>query len=322
VPADSKIGKTQELVYEIRVGDVMKGNLITVSPQTPMSELRNILREKRVSGTPVMDKGKLVGIISLDDFIRWMAEREPDCPVGEKMTRNVRTLYADEPLIHAVNRFGQLGFGRFAVIDRQSRRLRGIITKGDIVEGLLKKLEIDYDEEETRRRRIRHFFEDILADRIALFFQYDVVGHDFNRAGENASRLKRTLQRLGLAPQVIRRVAIATYEAEMNLIIYTDGGKIRVRVEPHEVLVRVEDSGPGIPDVEKAMQPGYSTAPEWVRELGFGAGMGLDNIRRCASKMGLRSAVGKGTHLRIYISTEEGTKSETKRTDSEAKSRR
>jgi anti-sigma regulatory factor (Ser/Thr protein kinase)/predicted transcriptional regulator len=300
----------------------MKGNVITVSPQTPMSELRNILRKKRVSGTPVMDKDKLVGIISLDDFIRWMAEREPDCPVGEKMTRDVRTLYADEPLIHAVNRFGQLGFGRFAVIDRQSRRLRGIITKGDIVEGLLKKLEIDYDEEETRRRRIRHFFEDILADRIALFFQYDVAGHDFNRAGENASRLKRTLQRLGLAPQVIRRVAIATYEAEMNLIIYTDGGKIRVRVEPHEVLVRVEDSGPGIPDVEKALQPGYSTAPEWVRELGFGAGMGLDNIRRCASKMGLRSTVGKGTHLRIYISTEEGAKSETKGTDSEAKSER
>jgi len=310
VPEDSKIGKIQELVYEICVGDVMKGNVITVTPQTPMSELRNILREKRVSGTPVRDKDKLVGIISLDDFIRWLAEHEPDCPVGEKMTRDVRTLYADEPLIHAVNRFGQLGFGRFAVIDRQSRRLRGIITKGDIVEGLLKKLEIDYDEEETRRRRIRHFFEDILADRTALFFQYDVAGHDFKRGGENASRLKRTLQRLGLAPQVVRRVAIATYEAEMNLIIYTDGGKIRVRVEPHEILVRVEDSGPGIPDVEKALQPGYSTAPEWVRELGFGAGMGLSNINKCADKMDLRSTVGRGTQLNIRISIEDGAENE------------
>ncbi|MHC4507950.1 MAG: CBS domain-containing protein [Planctomycetota bacterium] len=312
MPADSKIGKTQELVYEIRVGDVMKGNVITVSPQTPMSELRNILREKRVSGTPVMDKDKLVGIISLDDFIRWMAEREPDCPVGEKMTRDVRTLYADEPLIHAVIRFEQFGFGRFPVIDRESQKLRGIITKGAIVEGLLKKLEIDHcKEEEVYHHRIRHFFEDILADKIALFFRYDVTGHDFNRAGENASRLKSTLQRLGLAPQIIRRVAIATYEAEMNLIIYTDGGKIRVQVEPHEIVVRVDDSGPGIPDVEKALRPGYSTAPEWVRELGFGAGMGLDNIRKCASKMGLRSTVGKGTQLRIHISTEDGAMSET-----------
>jgi CBS domain-containing protein/anti-sigma regulatory factor (Ser/Thr protein kinase) len=313
VPADSRISKIQELIHEIRVGEVMKANLVTVSPQTPMSRLREILREKRISGTPVVNGNKLVGIISIEDFIKWLAEQEPDCPISEKMTGNVQTLYADEPLIRAVNKFEQFGFGRFPVIDRENQKLRGIVTKGAIVEGLLKKLEIDHckEEEEVYRHRIRHFFEDILADKIALFFWYDVTGRDFNRAGENASRLKSTLQRLDLAPQIIRRVAIATYEAEMNLIIYTDGGKIRVRVEPHEIAVRVDDSGPGIPDIEKALQPGYSTAPEWVRELGFGAGMGLDNIRKCASRMGLRSAVGKGTHLRIYISTEDGAVSET-----------
>jgi anti-sigma regulatory factor (Ser/Thr protein kinase) len=96
----------------------------------------------------------------------------------------------------------------------------------------------------------------------------------------------------------------------------------RSRVEPHEIFVRVEDSGPGIPDVEKAMQPGYSTAPEWVRELGFGAGMGLTNIRKCASKMGLRSTVGKGTTLEIHIFIENGAKSETHGSDSKAKSER
>ena len=309
--ADTRISKIQELIYEIRVGDVMKDNVITVSPQSRMSQLRNILREKRISGTPVVEQDNLVGIISIDDFIRWLAERDPDCLIGDKMTRDVQTVYADEPLIQAVNKFERFGFGRFPVIDRQDKRLRGIITKGDIVEGLLKKLEIDYHEEETRRQRIRHFFDDIVADRIALFFQYDVAGHDFKRAGESASRLKGTLRRLGVNPQVVRRVAIATYEAEMNMIIYTDGGKIRVRVQPHEILVRVEDSGPGIPDIEKALQPGYSTAPEWVRELGFGAGMGLNNICRCADRMDLRSTVGKGTQLRIYISTEDGDKSET-----------
>ena len=307
---DSKISKVQELVYEIRVCDVMKKQVITVGPQSTMSELGNILREKRISGTPVVDQGKLMGVISIDDFIRWLADREPDCPVSEKMTRDIRTLYADEPVIHAVNKFEHLGFGRFAVIDRRHEKLLGIITKGDIVEGLLRKLEIDYYREETSHYNGRHFLEDIQADKTALFFEYTVVGHNFQRAGESASRLKSTLQRLGLAPQVIRRVAIATYEAEMNLIIYTDGGKIRARIEPHQILVRVEDSGPGIPDVEKALRPGYSTAPEWVRELGFGAGMGLDNIRKCASRMGLSSTVGKGTQLRIYISTEDGVKSE------------
>ncbi len=309
--ADSKIGKVQELVYEIRVSDVMKNDVITVDPQSTMSELGNILREKRISGTPVVDQGKLMGIISIDDFIRWLAKREEDCPVAWKMTKDVRTLYADEPIVHAVNRFDQLGFGRFAVIDRWDEKFLGIITKGDIVEGLLKKLEIDYYNEQTNHRTIQRFFDDVLADKAALFFQYSVAGHDFNKAGESASRVKTTLKRLGFAPQIVRRVAIATYEAEMNLIIYTEGGEIRVRVEPDRILVRVEDSGPGIPDVEKALQPGYSTAPEWVRELGFGAGMGLQNIRNCASKMGLKSTVGKGTQLRINISIDDGAASET-----------
>jgi anti-sigma regulatory factor (Ser/Thr protein kinase)/predicted transcriptional regulator len=289
----------------------MKDNVFTVSPQTHMSELQDILQEKRISGTPVVDQGKLVGIISIDDFIRWLAGREEDCPISEKMTREVQTLYADEPLIHAVNKFEKHGFGRFVVIDRQDKRLRGIITKGNIIEGLLKKLEIDYQKEETQGERIQRFFEDIYADRIALLFQYDVAGKDFNRAGESSSRLKATLGRLGLHPQVIRRAAIATYEAEMNLIIYSDGGSIRVRVEPHEILVKVEDSGPGIPDVEKALQPGYSTAPDWVRELGFGAGMGLNNIRNCADRMNLKSTAGKGTRLSIHIFVEDGAKSET-----------
>ena len=307
---NNKISKIQELVYEIRVGEVMKRDVFTVSPRTHMSILRVILKENRFSGAPVIDKGELVGIISIEDFIKWLAGREEDCPIGEKMTRDVSTLYDDEPLTNAINKFDQHGFGRLVVIDRQSKKLQGILTKGDIVEGLLKKLEVDYHNEETYRRRMQHFFEDISADKTVLLFQYDVIGHDFKKAGECSSRLKTTLKRLGLHPQTTRRVAIATYEAEMNLIIYTDGGHIRVRVEPHEILVRVEDSGPGIPDVEKALQPGYSTAPEWVRELGFGAGMGLDNIRKCASRMDLRSTVGKGTRLGIYVSVDDGVGSE------------
>jgi len=311
VVPDSKISKIQELVYEIRMSDVMKRDVFTVSPRTHMSVLRVILRENRISGTPVIDKGKLVGIISVEDFIKWLANREQDCPIGEKMTRNVQTLYADEPLTHAINKFEQHGFGRFIVVERQDKRLVGIVTKGDVIEGLLKKLEIDYyKEEEVCQFRVKQFFEDVLADKTELLFQYDVVGHDFNRAGESASRVKTTLRRLGLHPQVVRRVAIATYEAEMNLIVYTDGGKIRVRVEPHEIFVNVEDSGPGILDIEKALQPGFSTAPEWVRELGFGAGMGLNNIQKCANKMDLRSTVGKGTQLGFYIFIEDGARNE------------
>ncbi|MBN2270753.1 MAG: CBS domain-containing protein [Sedimentisphaerales bacterium] len=309
--SDNRISKVQELIYEIGVGEVMQTDLVTVDPRTPMSQLRAILREKRISGTPVVDGDKLVGIISIEDFIRWLADREEDCPIAEKMSKDVCTIYADEPLTQAVNVFQRFGYGRLAVVDRQDKRLLGIITKGDIVRGLLNKLEIHHvAEEEVYRHRVKHFFEDILADKVVLLFQYNVVGQNFTRAGEGASRLKATLQRLGLHPQIVRRVSIATYEAEMNLIIYTDGGSIRVRVEPNEIFVVVKDLGPGIPDIEKVMQPGYSTAPEWVRELGFGAGMGLCNIKKCATKMELKSTVGKGTQLNIRISVDNEAKSE------------
>jgi len=105
VVSDSRISKVQELVYEIGVGEVMQTDLVTVDPRTPMSQLRAILREKRISGTPVVDGDKLVGIISIEDFIKWLADREEDCPIAEKMSKNVCTIHADEPLTQAVNIF-------------------------------------------------------------------------------------------------------------------------------------------------------------------------------------------------------------------------
>jgi len=113
------------------------------------------------------------------------------------------------------------------------------------------------------------------------------------------------LRRLGFDPRIIRRVAIATYEAEMNIVIYADGGEIVAEVRPDRLRVEALDHGPGIPDVELAMQPGYSTAPEWVRMMGFGAGMGLANIKSCADQMKLESAVGVGTQLEVIIHVDE-----------------
>lgn len=292
----------------MKVSQVMTKDVITVGPQIPMSKLREIFRDERISGTPVVEGDELVGIVSLEDFIKWLYGKEENSVIEAKMTQDVETLYADEPLVHAVSKFEKSGFGRFAVMDRRTGQLVGVITKGDIIGGLLRKLEIDYHEEEIHRYRASHIFEDIVADRTRLVFEYDVRGQDFERAGESSSRLKLTLRRLGLDPTTLRRVAIATYEAEMNLIVFTEGGRIVARVEPGQITVEVEDSGPGIPDIEKALQPGYSTAPEWVRELGFGAGMGLTNIQKCADDMDIISATGKGTHLEISILT--GEKSE------------
>jgi CBS domain-containing protein/anti-sigma regulatory factor (Ser/Thr protein kinase) len=295
-----EVTKLQELAYELRVGQAMTTDVITVSPQTTMAEFREILRTNRISGTPVLDGGRLVGIISIEDLINALAAGQLQATVAEKMTPDPVTLYSDEPLIHAVSRFGSLGYGRFPVINRNGD-LVGVIVEGDIVRALLRRLEIEYHEEELHRYRASHIFEDVIADRITLVSQYEVVGGDFVRAGEASGKLKKTLARLGVNPQAVRRLAIATYEAEMNLVIYAGGGEIIAEVTPDRIRVEVIDSGPGIPDVEKAMEPGYSTAPEWVRELGFGAGMGLPNIQNCTDEMKLESTVGVGTRLEFVI---------------------
>lgn len=296
--ADQGIGRVQELTYELRVGEVMTTNLITVSRGDRIADLREIFRVNRISGTPVMDGNRLVGIISIEDFIKCLANGEMDCLVEDKMTQKVVVLYPDEPVVHAINRFQICGFGRFPVVNRDDGRLVGVLSKGDIIRGLLKKLEIDYQEEEIHRYRASHIFEDTVADRKALTLEYDVKGREFANAGKASSSLKRTLSRLGFHPQLVRRVAIASYEAEMNIVIFAEEGKISATVLAEHIQMRAKDKGPGIPDIEQAMQPGFSTAPEWVRELGFGAGMGLCNIQKSADEMVLKSRVGKGTDLR------------------------
>ena len=294
-----EIGKVQELSYELMIGDVMTCDVITVAPNDRVADLREVFHKNRISGTPVMEDGRLVGIISVEDFIKCLASGEMNCFVMNKMTRKIEVLYADEPVVHAIDKFHKCGFGRFPVLDRDTARLVGILSIGDIVRGLLKRLEIDYHEEEIRRYRASHIFEDIIADKTSLHLRYYIVGGDFDHAGRPASTLKKTLGRLGFHPRVARRVAIASYEAEINIVAFARTGEIRARVHAQYIQVQAVDRGPGIADIEQAMQPGFSTAPQAVRDLGFGAGMGLHNIKKTSDEMILESKVGEGTDLRM-----------------------
>ncbi len=294
------VTKLQELAYEIRVEQAMTRRVVTVTPDTTIAEFREVLRANHISGTPVVQDGHMVGIISVEDLIKALSAGELQARVGDKMVANPVTVYADELLVHAMGKFGRLGFGRFPVIDRAGE-LVGILVPGDVLQVLLRRLEMEYHEEEIHHYRASHIFEDIIADQITLVFGYHVRGGDFRNAGEASSRLKQTLSRLGVDPRVVRRVAIASYEAEMNVVIYAQEGDIVAEVKADCIRLEVQDRGPGIPDISKAMEPGFSTAPEWVREMGFGAGMGLPNIQNCADDMKLESTVGAGTRLEIFI---------------------
>ena len=131
--------------------------------------------------------------------------------------------------------------------------------------------------------------------------EYGVAAGDFTRAGYASSSIKKTLKQLGVSSSVVRRVVIAVYEAEVNIVAHSFGGSIVADIEPEGINVVLADTGPGIPDVEKAMRKGFSTASKEVREMGFGAGMGLPNIKENADELEIDTGVGRGTTLRIFI---------------------
>ena len=135
----------------------------------------------------------------------------------------------------------------------------------------------------------------------AIHLRYEVPGDDFTRAGEASDAVKKRLKALGYNSDAIRRVAIAMYEAEINMVIHADGGYCDVDIYPDRVEVLLADKGPGIPDVEKAMQAGFSTAPDNVRNLGFGAGMGLPNIKKYTDEMRIETEIGVGTNLYLTV---------------------
>ena len=136
-----------------------------------------------------------------------------------------------------------------------------------------------------------------------LKWTYEVDGTDFTRAGEASSNLKKKLRALGIPAEVIRKVSIALYEGEINMVIHADGGVITIEMSPDRIDMILADHGKGIPDIEQAMQAGWSTAADEVRSLGFGAGMGLPNMKKNSDEMLIESTVGVGTtvYMTVYI---------------------
>lgn len=129
--------------------------------------------------------------------------------------------------------------------------------------------------------------------------QFVVDGTDFLRAGEASAAVKKMLKQLGMESSLVRRVAISMYEAEMNMVLHASGGKIEVELSDHELKICLQDVGPGIENIDLAMQAGYSTASQQIRELGFGAGMGLPNMKRYSDELDIQTELGVGTKVSL-----------------------
>ena len=135
----------------------------------------------------------------------------------------------------------------------------------------------------------------------AVRFHFNVDGEDFSSAGQASVSVKKNLRQLGISPEIIRKVSIAMYEGEINMVIHAGGGDADVMVYEDRIEISLDDRGPGIPDVELAMQEGYSTAPDNIRSLGFGAGMGLPNMKRYTDSMQINTEIGVGTHILMTV---------------------
>jgi len=291
------ITRVEELGYELRISQVMTTNVVTFPPDMTMLEALDLVQANRISGAPVTVDDQVIGIISTEDLIRALRDGRIDRKVSDYMSKGLITAKATDKVVEALKTFAKYNIGRLPVLD-ENNKLCGLLTKGDITGGLLTALQRDYQAEELIRYRASHLFEDIESDRTSLILRYRIIKDDFVHGGAASNHIKKALQRLGASRQVARRCGIAVYEAEMNLIIHTNnGGFLRVEIEPHKITMEAYDDGPGIEDVEKALTPGFSTATEQIRNKGFGAGMGLVNIRSCVDEMSIKSSKESGTNL-------------------------
>ncbi|MFW5683995.1 MAG: CBS domain-containing protein [Spirochaetota bacterium] len=292
-PDDSPAFLT-ELVFRLKIKDAMTQELFTARRTDSLRRIQLIMKEHQITGVPIAERTlktegpRLLGIVSMDDIIRALDEGLIDEPAERHMTRQLIVLEDDMPLSFGISYMDKYRFGRFPVLNK-NKELVGIITSRDILVALL----VEFNKEAERR-------EDEEPERgteDSFRREYRVRKFDFEHAGKPTSEIKKKLKQIGLHSRFIRRVAVACYELEMNQVVHSEGGTIAVRLSPELVEIIAIDNGPGIPDVEQALVEGYSTATEWIRSLGFGAGMGLPNAQRVSDEFEISSG-SHGTSVR------------------------
>ena len=286
-----------ELIQRLKVRDVMTSKLATVSRSDTMREAQELMRQKKISGVPVEENGRFFGLVSIDDIIRALVAGTIGEPCSSHMTTKLVVLEDDMPLSFALRYFDRYHYGRFPVLNRD-QRLVGIICQRDINRALLVELANELNRLETSSSQTRG------ADGFYSLYvlrEFPICKYDFENAGKAANQIKKVLQEKKFSPKLIRRIAVAAYELEINLCVHSDGGVLSWQISNGRAEIIARDAGPGIEDVEWACRDGTSTANEWVRSLGFGAGMGLANVKRVSDEFEITSKKGSGTTVRSVI---------------------
>lgn len=307
---DQEEARAYSLLVHGRVSDFMSKPPITLIKGSTMGDARALMRDHRISGIPIVDdESHLIGIVTLENIIIAIENQVINDPVENHMIKDVVYLLDDMDISIVMEYLRKYTYGRYPVVDRE-KRVVGVMTKGDLMIHLYKRLGNIYMHNKTR--------DDVLdPDTYPSSSETMVNEHAFNymidtqeieQAGTGATLFKKFLTERDFPQEATRRASIALYEAEVNVVIHADGkGEIKAYLGENQLIMIISDHGSGIEDIELAMQPGYTTASDEVREHGFGAGMGLDNIQKYSDKLAIISS-GTGVKIEIIIIPKEDGK--------------
>ena len=284
-----------ELIHQLKIKDVMTTAVLTGNKKQTMRHLQALLRENKVAGIPIVEDKQLIGLVSTEDIIHALEKGYIDSPAEERMTTNIIHLQDDMPLSFAISYLNKYRYGRFPVLNKDNE-LVGILTSSDVIRTLL----VEMNREVLRLEKLQKT-SDASVSSMYSEMEFATAHYNFELAGRASTEIKKALKQRGFDPKLIRRVAIASYELEINQVVHSQGGFMQCTIMPDKVMIIASDSGPGIEDVSQALKEGYSTANEYVRSLGFGAGMGLANTKRVSDEFTINSTVGKGTTVRSVV---------------------
>ena len=292
-----------ELLQRFKVRDVMKRQVITIGRKATLREAQRLMRENRISGLPVSENGRLYGIVSVNDIVNGLDGGWMDDACEDRMATNLVVLEAGMPLAFALRYFNNYTYGRFPVLD-SNRILVGIVSQRDVMRALLYELSVEIRKLERKTKKAEGAPAAATEGGGDYFRrEWAVVRNDLSRAGRAANEIKAILRERKTDRSIARRVAVAAYELEINICIHSHGGVLVLQISDDAVTITAKDRGPGIEDVEWACRDGTSTANDWIRSMGFGAGMGLSNSKRVSDEFDIQSEPGKFTKVQCVFKT-------------------
>jgi CBS domain-containing protein/anti-sigma regulatory factor (Ser/Thr protein kinase) len=281
-----------ELIYQLKIKNVMSTAVITAKKTDTLRHIQALMKENYITGLPVLEDRRLLGIVSMDDILTALDHGYIDDTAENRMTKNVIVLEDDMPLSFAISYLNKYRYRRFPVLNK-NREMVGMLSPKDVIKTLL----VEMNREVLRLEKIHEKNAGTPAQESEM--EFTTVRFDFELAGRASTEIKKALKKLNINPKDVRRVAIASYELEINQVVHSLGGTITCSIQTDRVVITAKDNGPGIENIDLALQEGWSTANEWIRSLGFGAGMGLANTKRVSNEFHIESSP-EGT---IVIST-------------------